>query len=162
MALVKIEDIEDSNRDTWLSYWTNPEKEVKKETISSCLDTKFGILEENVVKRPKLEESKKAEALKANSQINRKLGSLKCKEKNNNEVQGSSNLNVDGTNVKMDKKKSKRATKSHKATKPWKEAIEKANISDRIANMCEFQCPSCSVILTSQHSVSRHFKKTEQ
>ncbi len=81
MTSVKIEhDEEDSGSDTWLSYWaTNPQKETKNEEASSCLESKYGILDDSMAKteKPQAEGSTKEEVLKADYQDKENFGSSK-------------------------------------------------------------------------------------
>ncbi len=40
------------------------------------------------------------------------------------------------------------------------ESLEHANVSDTVANLCEYRCKKCDATFTSRNILSRHFRKT--
>ncbi len=58
MSKVKQE-VTDSDDDTWLSYWANPDREVKAEKIKEELDIKPEIKDEQIIKPDKIRKSVK-------------------------------------------------------------------------------------------------------
>ncbi len=90
---------------------------------------------------------------------------LNAKEKKNDRAKVQVQEIVDENTLGKNEIKRKKSTNALKATmcnftKSLKDAIEEADYSDRIGDLCEFQCPNCSKIFKSLQTVRKHFKKT--
>ncbi len=63
------------------------------------------------------------------------------------------NLTDDKSSFELDEE-------NDKSTPSWDKALEKAPVSKRVGNLCEFQCPNCEKIIMSRGGFLKHIKHT--
>ncbi len=146
MATVKKEcELEDTESDTWLSYWANPQEEIKKEDIKQEQIVKNEILEDHLTPTAKDE------------LINKELGvfSDECGSfgEQENEIDKTRKVIKEKSSVS----KNKVLFKGHKSRLV---SFGNAIVSDKVADMCEYQCPNCKEFFLSKCSLRQHFRKT--
>ncbi len=61
--------------------------------------------------------------------------------------------------IKTNKKTNIRA-KCETISLSFEEKLDRATVSNRVANLCEYQCPKCDKIYTARESLRCHFKRT--
>ncbi len=168
VSIKKEEGLEEAKSDSWMLYWTNhPDIEIKEE---EKYDNKSGvkkeILENNTESKSKISHEKNP---KDKEILLSKKGSCIKDSKSTKEVLSEIGQSGNGTeppisnNRKITTKVTKIAlTKSlNKDNKKQMGISEKQSFSDKVADLCEFKCPSCGEFFTSKHNISNHFRKTK-
>ncbi len=141
MAKVKRE-FDDSDAsytdDYWLSYWANSDRALKEEGE-----------QKPIIKCEQLDE--KIEAFKNKSGLSQ---NIKIKDK-------SSIVSHQKQRQKERKTTRKGQSCDNVCTPSRKDSLKYATLSDKVLNLCEFQCPECKKKFLSRKSIRRHFMETD-
>ncbi len=169
MASVKQEE-STTDSDSWLKYWANnPQLEKIKQESCSEHDDKDGIMENgSIAIIAKVENIEKAEVSDSND-----LGKVKSGPhgKDNvrsgkNERKRKRNANKNNCNAVANGKikattKGQTKSQARRLDAQFENTLKTAKISQKIANLCEYQCPICSETCTSRVSLCNHFRETK-
>ncbi len=163
VSIKKEEDLEEAKSDSWLSYWTNhPDNGIKKEEKYDKSGVKIEFLENSIESKSKIGHEKNAKD--KDILLRREDSGLKICD---NTMKIHSEI---GQNSKiLTIKKSKITAKVTKIVqrKSLNKEDEKVEIShqqyfsDKVADLCEFKCPTCGEKFTSKQNIGRHFRKTK-
>ncbi len=152
MALVKRElDIFGSHSDAWLSYWSNPDQEIKKENVKPNLSEIK--IEDNYSKdiyhTDTESDQVKARSEAENRQTTNNLATrVQDSDSKRNEPckSGSKRKWLNGRNLLS------------KGSKSWTEkTLENAVVSTTVANLCKYECEMCETVFSSSRAISGHF-----
>ncbi len=162
MSLVKEEydsECESSYGDKWLSQWANPEEETIKEEE---VDSKEALMEitDGTSAKDCLEKHVKQERMEVVENLKR-FSSSKTRNKHYEESKDDSHEEHKET------KTSKRAVKSKKMSNhsthlaKIETLLEKAEVIDKVENLCKYQCPKCAAIFKSRTAIYQHFRSSK-
>ncbi len=164
MALVKEEydsDSESSNGDKWLALWANSEEEtIKKEEVESketLMEITDDISEEDGLEKPVKHERMKGDIV----ENSKSFTSSKTRNEYNEEGKEDTHEVQKETNKSKRKVKSKKVSNNSMHLAKNESLLEEAEITDKVENLCKFQCPKCAVIFMSRTSIYQHFRKTK-
>ncbi len=181
MASVKQEPEElDHYSDSWLFHWSNLKTEAQNDKKPILSDLESDVKVENNKKNrkrkserhkqthdgvPKAQDDLKIKNNKygikrkdlafesENASLNTKIES-DCEEDN---VKKSKNLSKSSVE-KLQEYECKNGNKSRNST--LKEAVDKAPLSDNMANLCKYKCPKCFKVFPSSQKIGIHFKES--
>ncbi len=169
MATVKQEDnIESSDSDTWLSYWANPQKNIKAEEANVKHECKKEILEDGLDMAAKLDSSRRSEENIVKDLANGESMNPSKNERSQRNLIGASRRSktnkkgrkgVEDSIAKIPKERNTKIPKTsayNDTKRAFEESLENANVTDKVANLCQFQCPSCNETFSSKKDFSRH------
>ncbi len=157
MASVKEEVKEEMESDIWLSNWANAENEEVKQEVDEKPNLSAIKLEvENDTLKPKQKkEDQNNNVLVKASRAKKSDEAIVTKKK--------SKKNIEGKTMFTKRDNCSKSGLVHKPnnTTIFQTALEKATHSDKIANLCEFQCPKCNKVFCTLDKLSTHCKKTK-
>ncbi len=147
MAEFKTEDSsENVPNDAWLSYWSNPKLEVKKEEEE----------EEEEEERPELATIQSKKPVKRSY----RLVGPKVSHKTWENVEGAEyEGREDDNSMPVVRKEDVSANQGFANKDELKIALEHASVSDKVQNLCEYQCPKCNKLFKSREKLCKHFRE---
>ncbi len=153
MASVKQECESDSiaSDDNWLFEWSNPQNH---ESVK--VEANFEIKSE-LIGNENSENSNMDVKIHRKTSITHKIQKERATPRISGEDIGEKLKNKLGKRNVLLHGKDDILTKSLQ----WKEALKQAEVSDAVANLCEFQCPKCNVSFAAKKSLYVHLRTTK-
>ncbi len=155
MAMVKTEndDGDSFGSDTWLSKWANPEEyeTIKSEELNLKKED-----EHSATGNSQKNLSNRDQSQKNYDNLNVYKYSYQEKQKAQKTLKSTRR-----SRKKASKTEKEQRTFSTNSRKSLQEAIEKATVSDTIANRCKYQCPACGKKHNTKLSLRHHFNTTK-
>ncbi len=144
MSEIKVEDsTESATNDAWLSYWSNPKIEVKKEEEEEKPDLAT-IQSEKPGKR------------------NYRLLGPKVLHKTLENVEGADcEAMEDDKSMPLLRKEDASTNQGFANKDELKIALEHASVSEKVADLCEYQCPKCERLFKSRSNLCKHFRESK-
>ncbi len=131
--------------DAWLSYWANPEKIIKEEG-----DGKIPEIKHELEHSDPEDEDAMSELRQMKSKRTRSQKEILNQHSDSGTKQRKSKKSTSGDQCSLDE------------TSPWlKKALEEASVSDRVSNLCKYECPQCHAVYSCRESIYYHFKRTQ-
>ncbi len=152
MAQVKQEIVQ---TDSFLSFWANPQEEVRE----SKSDLRLLKIDKSENENSSSDSEWVSDANEENMR-NEKI--VSCKEHGNGLTDDSISTVTRNNDVKSKKKTMKqKISRNKKYISSWTEAVENAPLSDTVRSLCKYQCPTCSKVFKNRNSFSAHLRKNK-